>query len=81
MYPNNVAFLIKLAVIFFSSIGLIIFAIRGSMTTTKTKYEKWLEEKLRKDPDYIEWLKNNYTKETYKLGLRILKKIRKERLL
>ena len=40
-------------------------------------YEKWLEKELRKNPDYINWLEHANGGKDYKLGLRILREIKK----
>jgi len=40
-------------------------------------YEKWLEKELRKNPDYINWLEHSNGGKDYKLGLRILREIKK----
>jgi len=43
----------------------------------KGSYEKWLEEELKTNPDYINWLKVANRGKDYRLGLRILRKIKR----
>ena len=46
-------------------------------TQPKSLYGEWLGEKLKRNTDYIRWLENANSGRDYKLGLRILKKIKK----
>ena len=43
--------------------------------TPKTTYEKWLEEKLRKEPVYLDFIQIADDGKHYKLGKRIFNKI------
>ena len=56
-----------------------IFGLIDKMLAPKGNYEKWLEEELERNPDYINWLKTASRGKDYKLGLRVLKKINKRR--
>ena len=55
-----------------------LLALIDQVSPMKLGYEKWLEEELKKNPDYINWLKVYSKGKYYKLGLRILIKIKKE---
>ena len=55
-----------------------IFGLIDKMLAPKGSYEKWLEEELERNPDYINWLKVTNRGRDYKLGLRILRKIKKK---
>jgi len=58
-------------------LGIIgILTLLDRVNPTKSGYEKWLEEELKKNPDYINWLKVAHGSKNYRLGLRILRKIK-----
>ena len=42
-------------------------------------YEIWLEEKLDKNPDYIDWLKVTNGGKDYHLGLKVLNKVERDK--
>ena len=42
-------------------------------------YERWLKEELKRNPDYIDWLKCANCGRDYRLGLKILKNIKRKR--
>lgn len=59
--------------------GAIILCLIERMFEPKEPYEKWLEGELKRNPDYIDWLKVANGGKDYKLGLRILKRIENEK--
>jgi len=61
--------------IIFLLIGLFVFFSREP----KSEWHKYLEKELERNPDYINWLKKANKIKDYKLGLKILKKIKKEK--
>ena len=59
-----------------------ILTLIGQVNPAKSSYKKgfeeFLKEELKKNPGYINWLKVAHGGKNYKLGLRILEKIKKQ---
>ena len=68
-----------LAVYFIAFVVICCIALRliEKKLKPKSSYEVWLMEELRRNPDYINWLKVANSGRDYKLGRRILKRIKK----
>ena len=77
---DKMGYLLPIIIAFFTlfAIGL---GLLDRGLQPKTDYEKWLTEELRVNPGYIDWLKVANNGKDYKMGLRIVRKLRrKERL-
>lgn len=61
----------------FSVAIVIILGLIDRWTEPKSSYRRWLERELRKDLNYINWLKHANNGKDYKLGLKVLKKIKR----
>jgi len=59
------------------SIVFITFKILN--TESKSEHEKYIEKELERNPDYIDWLKDSNNGRDYKLGMRILKRIERNK--
>ena len=66
--------------IVFSVGAILLLGLIDKWTETKGSYVKWLEKELEKDPGYIGWLKGANSGRDYKLGLKILKKIKRKEI-
>ena len=68
---GNVGYFLPILVVFFVSVVLLLGLI-DKWTQAKGSYYKWLEQKLERDPGYIDWLRTANDGRDYKVGLRIL---------
>ncbi|GAG59171.1 unnamed protein product [marine sediment metagenome] len=73
---GNIGYFFPIFIVF-CVIVIVVLGLLDKWLAPKSSYEKWLEEELRKNPDYINWLKTANNGRHYKLGLRILRKIKK----
>jgi len=77
---NNVGYFFPLIIILGVVLALGLALIEKWLNPSDTEtYEKWLEEELVRNPGYIDWLKCTNRGKDYKLGLKILRKIKQER--
>ena len=73
---NNIGWFFPIIVV--AIIGFVtLFSLIDKWTTAKGSYEKWLEIELKKNPEYINWLKYANNGKDYKLGKKILAGIRR----
>ena len=75
---GNIGLFLPYLVIFCVAMSLLLGLI-DKWTQPKGSYEKWLEEELERNPGYINWLRYANSGRDYKLGLRILKKIKRDK--
>jgi len=71
---GDTGFFLPLLIVVCVGIALLI-GLLDEWTQPKTSYKKWLEKELKRNPDYINWLKGS---KDYKSGLRITKRIESE---
>ena len=73
---GSIGFFLPILVVFCVSVAIMLGLI-DKWLEPKSFYEKWLEEELRENPDYINWLKRVDGGKNYKLGLKVLAKIKR----
>jgi len=76
---DNIGWFFLIFVAFLTAFVLLMGLI-DRWTQPKTSYEKWLEIELKRNPDYIDWLRVANNGKDYKLGLRILRKLKKGKI-
>jgi len=72
---SSIGYFLPILIAFCVGIALFLGYL-DKMLKPKGSYEKWLEEELKINPDYINWLKVTHRGKDYKLGLKILRKIK-----
>ena len=60
-------------------IAIIIIIFRLLNNEQKSEHQKYLERELEDNPDYINWLKMANNGRDYKLGIKILTKIKRDK--
>ena len=75
---SNIGWFLPIFVVFVVG-GTILLGLIDHWLEPKSEWEKYLERRLERYPDYIEWLKVANGGRDYKLGLRILARIERDK--
>jgi len=75
---SSIGYFLPILIAFCVGIALFLGYL-DKMLKPKGSYEKWLEEELKINPDYINWLKVTHRGKDYKLGLKVLAKAKRDK--
>jgi len=75
---NSTGLFLPLLIGFFVAVTFLL-GLMDRWLEPKSSYRKWLEKRLEEYPDYINWLKCANGGRDYKLGLKILAKLERDK--